>query len=261
MTGSLLKKFLVLILLAINATVLGQDCSFLAKDIQGNTYTTVNNEVIKVSANNAGTFRISNKLLGDIYTIDIRNPMRPLLFYKDVQKLVITDNTLSKQNQSVISFEELGMYQITVIGSSKIDNGIWLYDQELFQIIKIDQHIKRKIETGNLKQILRLENLEPLKLIETGGYLYLQCKNNGILVFDIYGTYYKTIPLKEIKTWNIENNLLLYTSQEQAFAYNIKTLEVIELQKLDNINPVWIDNKIVYFCNGNIVQQQALKIE
>jgi hypothetical protein len=247
-------------MLVINIGVFSQDCGFLAVDIQGNYYSTQNNEIIKKSANNAGTFRISNKLLGDIYAIDIRNPMRPLLFYKDVQKMVITDNTLSEQNQSVISFEELGMYQITCIAGSKIDNGIWLYDQELFQIVKVDQYFKRIIETGNLKQILALENLEPIKMIESGGYLYLQCANNGILVFDIYGTYFKTVPLLEIDTWNIMNNFLLYTSRRQAFAYNIKTLEITDLQKLDTANPVWIDKTNVYFCKGVTVVKQDLKI-
>ncbi len=261
MIESLQKKFLALMLIVINVSFFAQDCGFLAIDIQGNTYSTKNNEIIKESANNAGTFRISNKLLGDIFSIDVRNPMRPLLFYKDVQKLVITDNTLSKQNQSVISFEELGMYQITAVASSKMDNGIWLYDQELFQIVKINQHIDRIIETGNLKQILGLENLEPLKMIEVGGYLYLHCANNGILVFDIYGTYFKTIPLLNIDTWNISNNFLLYTSKGQAFAYHIKTLEILDLQKLNRSNPIWIDFKTVYFCKDNTLVKQDLKID
>lgn len=261
MTESLQKKFLALMLLVSSFSLFAQDCGFLGVDIQGNTYTSKQNEIIKESANNAGIFRISNKLLGNIYTIDVRNAMRPLLFYKDVQKLVITDNTLSKQNQSVISFEELGMYQITVIASSKMDNGIWLYDQELFQIVKINQHIERVIETGNLKQILALENLEPLKMIEVGGYLYLHCANNGILVFDIYGTYYKTIPLLSIDTWNISNDFLLYTSKGQAFAYHIKTIEIIDLQKLNTPNPVWIDNRTVYYCKDNKIIKQDLKID
>ncbi len=259
MTEFLPKKFLALMLLVINVSLFSQNCGFLGTDIQGNSYSTLKNEIIKVSANNAGTFRISNKLLGDIHTIDVRNPMRPILFYKDVQKMIITDNTLSEQNQSVISFEELGMYQITCVASSKIDNGIWLYDQELFQIVKVDQYLQKKIETGNLMQILNLKNLEPIKMIEANGYLYMQCINNGILVFDIYGTYYKKIPIGDISNWNVQNNQIYYTTDEFAKSFNLQTLEITELVILDKKHPIWIEKSMVYFCEGSKIIQQALK--
>jgi hypothetical protein len=233
-----------------------QNCHFISTDIQGNQYFLDKNELTKVSENNAGTFAFSNKTLGTLTQIEVNNAMRPLLFYGDVQKLVITDNTLSKQNQNIISFEEIGMYQITCIASSRMDNGIWLYDQELFQIVKIDQHLNRTIETGNLKQLLALENLEPIKMMEMNGFLYVHCANNGLLVFDIYGTYYKTIPLLSIDTWNIMNDQLLYTSEGKAYSYDIKTLEIMELCELTSSNPIWIDGSKVYSCNeGKLIQQ------
>ena len=259
MIGSLQKKFLTLMLLVVSYSFQAQDCGFLGVDMQGNTYTSQQNEIIKESANNAGTFRISNKLLGNIHAIDVMNPMRPLLFYKDVQKLVITDNTLSRQNQSVISFEEIGMYQITCVASSRMDNGTWLFDQELFQIVKVNQHLERVIETGNLKQILNLENLDPIKMIESNGFLYLHCVNNGILVFDIYGTYYKKIPLEDITTWNIQNNFLIYISVNKAYSFDLKTLEIAELANLDKKNPVWIEKSKIYYCENSTIVQQNIK--
>lgn len=258
MTGPLLKKFLALMLIASSFNLIAQDCGFLAMDIQGNKYTTKQNEIIMESANNAGTFRFSNKLLGDIYAIDVKNPMNPLLFYRDVQKLVITDNTLSEQNQSVISFQELGMYQITCIASSRMDNGIWLYDQELFQIVKVNQHFQRVIETGNLMQILNLDNFEPVKMIESNGFLFVQSTSIGVLVFDIYGTYYKTIPLKDITVWNIVNNHLYCVSENIPIKFNLQTLEITTLEELERKHPVWIDRDIIYFCEDSKITQQVI---
>jgi hypothetical protein len=260
MTESLRKKFFALMLLASSYGLFAQDCGFLGVDIQGNIYTSKLNEIILKSANNAGTFRFSNKLLGNIYSIDVKNPMRPLLFYRDIQKLVITDNTLSEQKQSVISFQELGMYQITCIASSRIDNGIWLYDREMFQIIKVNQHFQRVIETGNLMQILSLNDFEPIKMIEANGFLYVQCTAIGILVFDIYGTYYKSIPIKGISIWNIVNNHMYCIADNEPLKFNLKTLEITELGELQSEHPVSIEQQNIYFCDGSkIVKQNILK--
>lgn len=252
MTGILRKKFwLFLVLLTFNQIIIGQKPNDLCIDLQESSYLVFDQEILKHNYPSHSDFRYSNKLLGNIHALDVTNPLRPLIFFKDVQKLVVTDNTLSNQNQEVISFEELDMYQILCVASSRIDNGIWIYDQEFFQIVKLSRTLERVIETGNLKQILNLENLSPVNMMERNGYLYLLCENNGILIFDIYGTYYKTIPVHDVMTWNVIDNVIYYVTPKGCFKYQIKAFEneeiILESQPRATIK--WIDNQSVYFLN------------
>ena len=76
-------------------------------------------------------------MLGSIDQVDVSNPLRPLLFYKDQGLIIVLDNTLSQQ-KNPISLNELGLYQTSCIANSNFDNGIWLYDVDVNEIIKID---------------------------------------------------------------------------------------------------------------------------
>lgn len=220
-------------------------------DIQGNTYQIFDQEIVKLNAATAEEFRYSNKLLGNISMVDVTNPLRPLIFYADVQKMVITDNTLSKQNQQVISFEGLDMFQIQCIASSKINNGIWVYDQELLQIVKLDRTLNREIETGNLLQILNLNELAPSKMIEKSGYLYVYCPYNGVLIFDMYGTFYRKIPLKDILVWNVLEDKIVYTTLKGIWVYHLKDFKSEQLEKkmLSPDKVLWIDELFIYYLN------------
>lgn len=256
MNGHLPKKYLLFILVFVNSlAIFSQKLQQYSVDVQGNTYEIYTQEILKHNAATNTDFRFSSKLLGNIHSLDIWNPLRPLIFYKDVQKLVITDNTLSTQYQEVISFEEINMFQILCIASSRVDNGIWVYDQDLFQIVKLSQKLERIIETGNLKQVLGLENLSPTSMIEKNGYLYVHCENNGILIFDIYGTYYKTIPIDNISVWNIFDDKIYYIKERETYVYSLKDFisENLNVTYPKSNNALWIDENFIYHRDNNSV--------
>lgn len=242
---------LLLTLQTIN--LFSQELRQFQVDLQGSTYRIYDQEIVKFNAPTNEEFRYSNKLLGNISLLDVSIPLRPLIFYSDVQKLVITDNTLSNQNQEVISFEELGMFQIQCIASSKINNGIWVYDQELLQIVKLDRTLNRIVETGNLLQLLNLEELTPTKMIEKGGYLYVYCPINGFLIFDIYGTFYKKIPIKEIAVWNIIDGKILYVQHRDSYVYYLKDFvsEPLNSTYPKSNKILWIDDSYLYHSDNN----------
>ncbi len=238
----------------------GQAIQQYQVDLQGNTYSISDQEIVKITAATDEEFRYSNKLLGNIDQLDLTNPLRPLVFYKDVQKLVITDNTLSKQNQQIISFEELGMFQIQCVATSKIDNGIWVYDQELLQIVKLDRTLDRVIETGNLLQLLNLAEFTPERMVEKSGYLYVYCPNNGFLIFDMYGTFYKQIPISDIAVWNIVENQILYVKEHEAYVYHLKDFvsEPLKTTYPKSNKILWIDETSIYHLGKKGVEKTQL---
>lgn len=188
-----------------------------------------NNQVFKLNYNGDTLYTYSNKTLGNISCLDVNNTLRPVLFFKENARIVVTDNTLSAQQNSY-SLEDLNLYQTQLIATSLVDNGLWIYDQELFQLIKINKGFERIYESGNLEQILQKENLNPTQIIEHRDYVYMVCPEHGVLVFDIYGSYVKSVPVLSINEIQIENNTLYYQKENSYYGYNLISFEEVKIE-------------------------------
>jgi WD40 repeat protein len=269
MTENLQKKFLIYLplLILINCTVRKspseaaydeeEQCGTVVFDNQGNQFNINNNEIHKMSKAGDTLFVYSSNLYGNIAKLDVSNPMRPLIYYAESQKVIVTDNTLSKQQLQIINLDEIDLYQTITIANSSFDNGIWIYDQSNFQLIKINTFLKKTLETGNLSQILSKDNFSPIKMQEANGLLYLECKNNGILVFDMYGTFYKNLGLTNILHWNIANDLLFFITDSEISTLNIKTKEISILaprKNLEDLEIIHISSLGVSVCENFSIQ-------
>ena len=254
-------KHILILLLLISLQVSSQEKWNLVKKMEvniddfytdnlGYIYQLKNNEIIKINYDGDTLFQFSDKLLGDITELDVRNTLRPIIFCKDNAQLIITDNTLTIQNQG-IDLSELDLYQASLIASSRIDNGIWIYDRELFQLIKINSSVERIYESGNLEQILGKENLNPIQLVEFENKVYLLSKENGIMVFDIYGSYINTIEIKNIEAIQILSQAILYQKEEKYYVYNPMDFESKEVDfPVPNIRKARIEKNNLILWNG-----------
>lgn len=233
------------------------NCESCITDTQNNFFCIENNEVVKYNVEQEELYRYSNKALGTIFSIDAINPLRPILFYKESQHIVITDNTLSSMNDEVISLEPLGLYQTQLIASSRMDDGIWLFDQANFQLIKLDKSFQIVFESGNLEQILGKEDLNPIQMIEKHGLLYMLTAKYGFLVFDIYGTFHKSIPLIGITSFSIKGDYLFYLIDKKVSVLNTKTQEIGDIKLTEEINSILdVNGSIMLGCvRGNILSQ------
>lgn len=163
----------------------------------------------------------SNKNFGAITSADVTNPLRILLYYRDFGRVVFLDNTLS-QNGEPIALEKLG-YPLAILAATSYDNGIWIYDQPTFELIRFDQNLQITSRTGNLSQILGIE-LRPDFLLEKDNQVFLK-HLTGIMVFDVFGTYIKTIPIENISSFQVADDNIIYFSDGQLHTWNIKTAE------------------------------------
>ena len=110
-----------------------------------------NNQIFKLNYAGDTLYVYSDKTLGNINCLDVNNTLRPILFFKENARIVVTDNTLSAQQNSY-SLEDLDLYQAQLIATSLVDNGIWIYDQELFQLIKVNKAHFQVVFLLNLKK-------------------------------------------------------------------------------------------------------------
>jgi hypothetical protein len=220
----------------------------------GNIYVITDNEIVKYNASGVLQKKFSTKRYGKIDFVDAMNPLKVLVYYKDFQQLLFLDNQLT-ESSSMISIETLGYEQTSLVCSSS-NNSFWLYDKQNNELSRFDSELKSLVKTGNLKRILDID-IKPNFMQEHNNYVYVNCSNEGILVFDIYGTFYKTIPLKNLKEFNVVNGDVFYYENNTLKQYQAQTFNTIEKQFTDTLI------KTVYWQNNHFykVYQDSLVVE
>ena len=187
-----------------------------------NSYLINGEEIIKYNANGKQLLKYSNKRFGNITTIDATNALKVLLYYKDFQQLVFLDNQLS-QNGDAISLEKLG-YEQTDLVCSSFNNSFWIYNKQSNELVRFNENSQQIAKTGNLKQLLQAE-LKPDFMIEYNSYLYLNCQDIGIYVFDMYGTFTKIISLKNLRSFQVNEDIIYFFRGNSFNSYNCKAFE------------------------------------
>jgi hypothetical protein len=196
--------------------------NYFSTDNIGNVYTVKEDELIKYLANGKLFARYSNLKLGSITTVDATNPLKLLLYYRDFQQIVFLDNQLTA-NSEPISLETLG-YEQTDLVCAGANNSFWIYNKQNNELLRFDETSKKIASTGNLKQILQAD-LKPNFMREHNGYLFLNSPETGIYVFDIFGTFSKIISLKNLKQFEVNEDIIYYQKDSLYCSYNYKLFE------------------------------------
>ena len=192
------------------------DVDFIRVDNLLNIYRIYQSEVAKFDDHGKLQFRYSDKQLGAIGGMDVSYSLRPLVLYPELNYLVLLDNTLSNNRGSINLLDhDIGL---GILACSSVQNHFWVYDSMRFSLIRTDENFNTVSSTGNLSQILGVE-LNPTGITEYANRVYLNNPTTGILVFDVYGTYIKTIPIKGIEDFQVFENEIVYFSKGKLIRY------------------------------------------
>jgi hypothetical protein len=159
------------------------------------------------------------KNYGKLNTIDVSNPLKLLLFYKNFSTVVILDRFLA--NQSVLDLKKFSILNPSAIGNS-YDNNIWVYDEYDNKLKKIDEQGNRLLETPDFRTVFN-QSISPQKILSDNGLVYLADTTNGIFVFDNYGSFKRKIPVKSWQTIAIANNNIISANNELITVFNSST--------------------------------------
>ena len=204
----------------------------LAVDNFQSFYSAADNSVLKFSSDGKFVCRYEEFKYGKIGMIDVGNPMKMMVYYPDFSTVVTLDKFLSPLN--TYNFFELGYQNISAVASST-DGRIWFYDNTDFKLKKIDETGKVFLESQQLNVLLE-QAPNPNFMKERDNKVYMNDPNLGILVFDLFGSYSKTIPLKGLKRFQVLQDEIVYFENGQINAYNPTTLDVKSLALPDTID-------------------------
>ena len=161
------------------------DITAFAADNFDNIYLLNSSDQIKKINENGDSVAVFNNVrrYGKVAQIDVSNPLRVLLYYKDFSTVVILDRLLSIR--TTIDFRKQDIFQVQAVCLS-YDNQIWLYDEFEHKLKKIDENGKLLFATTDFRQLFG-EAFSFTSISDQDGFLYLYDKNKGVYVFDYYG--------------------------------------------------------------------------
>ncbi len=251
-----MKKLILILIYLLSFEIKAQNNSIEFKgrafttDQTGSYYEIYSNQIIKIGKNGQRQFTYSNNILGEISSVDVSNPMKIVVFFKDFSKVVVLDNTLTEQG-GVLDLNEISLEETSLVCTS-YNNGIWYYNPVKFQLTRIENTINITNTSANISTLLN-KNIQPNFLVEFNNRVYLNDSTQGVLVFDIYGTYLKTLPIFGLTTFQVKEKYLLYVNQlGQIETYDFFTLEKLVFKPLQyvNIKNVRIENQTIYIIDS-----------
>jgi hypothetical protein len=232
-------------------TVVGP-ASFMTSDNLGNLYLIVNNELRKYDENGTLLKTFSDKSRGMLSFADVSDPLKILLYYHDFRQLLFLDNMLSVKGDALL-LDDLGILQ-PMLACTSYDNGFWVYDQQDFQLLRFDKNLNASNQSGNIVQLTGLK-IKPNFLTEVSDKVYMNDPEHGILVFDKYGTYARTLPIKNLSSFQVREESILYSDSSKMIRYNLKTFEQQSMQlPQKNAAGVRIEKERLYIKDSTSVK-------
>lgn len=178
------------------------------------------NELVKYNAKGVVLFRFNNNRLGELSWVDATDPFNLLLYYPEYMTLITLDRTLGMTGE--FQLYDMDIAEVTAVAMTN-DNNIWLHDQTRARIVKINKQGNILNESGNLN--LLFENISPPNfMLEHDNLLYVNIPDRGILVFDNFATYLKTIPIKSLERFQIIDKQLIYEEGNAVNSFHLKSL-------------------------------------
>lgn len=161
-------------------------------------------------------YEIAPKRFGFPTHLDVTDPLRPLIFYRDQGLVVVLDNTLSEQGSPIELFN-LGIGQPWFICQSA-DNHYWIYDLDNFELLRFDKNLQTVARSGNLYQVCGYKVM-PSWMLEKNSKLYVAYPERGVFVFDLFGTLLEVFPVEGTERFQVIGGELIIFNNNKIYRY------------------------------------------
>ena len=208
----------------------------------------IDNQVSLLKYDNKGKklFEYSNPSFSGIYEVDVSDPYKVLLFYRDQQKIVFLDNTLSELSIKDLTHSENRYFSCL---SRSIEGDLWAYEMNSQKLIKLSGEMEILDESFPLYQE-GISGISP-NFISVGiENVILGDPDLGVFLFDHLANYQKKLPIYSFSYLKNMGTKMLYYQDDGFYIYDKEVFE--EKRILENLE----DQKILFAINrreGQIV--------
>lgn len=229
--------FLLLILLPFYGMTQADSIFRHIKTIQGDivdfTVDNLDNLYILNSRNQIKKYNVNGdsvaiyndvKKFGQATLIDVSNPLKILLYYRDFTTVVMLDRFLNSVNS--IDLRKQNIFQAKAIGQS-YDNKIWVYDELENKLKKVGEDGKLIQETPDFRLLLGAAP-SPIKIFDENRYVYVYDSVYGVYVFDYFGALKNNIMIDHWQNFKVAGKYIFGSRSDTLFRYEISTFRLDE---------------------------------
>lgn len=190
-------------------------------DNLGNIYLINSDNQLKKVSSSGDSLAVFNivKTLGKLYSIDVTNPLKILLYYREFATIVEVDRFLNILN--TIDLRNLSIYQAKSVALA-YDNNIWVYDELDAKLKRIGDDGSLIDQTTDIRQVTETAP-DPSFMADQSGYVYLYDSTRGLYLFDHYGSLQKKVQITGWKDPAVIEKNLLGRDDKQFFRYQVNT--------------------------------------
>jgi hypothetical protein len=205
--------------------------------------------IIKFDSKGTVMFEQSLKKYGQIASIDARNPMKILFFSEEQQSVFYTDNTLTKQGNT-IDLVAYDLSYVTQVSASKRADKIWAFDQDNSKVNLISSVKSQNQKIENLSGILDFNKVN--QFFEANDNLWIVDTTQGVFQFDIYGTLLANYKEKKIDFFDVDSKYLYFLKNDIIYFENIINPSIKNAVKL----PISKVNKFKIINNTVLLERE-----
>ncbi len=200
--------------------------NYLNVDILDNIYLITHSSQLKKLSATGDSLAVFNdvKKYGNPSSIDVNNPLKIIVYYKNFATIVVLDRLLVLRNS--INLRNKNIYTVDALCSS-YDNNIWIFDEQDFKIKKIDEQGTIITESADMRMLTN-ETPSPIQIIDASNQLFLYDKKNGFYLFDYYGAFKSSLPFLNWQNVAIDHNVIYGFSANKLFSYTLQSLQLKE---------------------------------
>lgn len=194
--------------------------SYFNFDALGNLYVINESGQIKKYSTNGDSSQVFQdvKKWGRPNYLDVSNPLKIRVFFPDFLSIVTIDRLMNPRN--TVNLRKNNHFRVKGIATS-YDNHLWIYDEQLCRIFKMDDEGKMLLESADLRNITG-QTPSNIRLMDRNGEIYLFDAKSGIFILDYYGAFKKRIPEMFGKNGGIDNEYAYVFEDEVLKMYHIK---------------------------------------
>lgn len=187
-------------------------------------YYTLHQNVIEKKGRNK-VYVYNNIQLGNVEHVDISNPLKILVFYKDQNTIAILDNTLSEIR--IVNFNFTSEFRKISKASVAYDNHAWIYNE-----LNQEAELYNYIEDRTILKTLPF-NEEVLEQKSNYNYCWIMTEST-LYCYNIYGSLVSSFDNNNYKELSLYKNDVLLKKENSLFYLN----------QSDEINRIEIDEEI-----------------
>ncbi|PVD52545.1 hypothetical protein DC498_08410 [Terrimonas sp.] len=204
------------------------DAAAFTVDNLGNLYMLTSKGLLKKYNNRGDSLNVFNDVrrYGSVCAMDVTNPMKVLLYYRDFSTVVMLDRFLNRIN--IVDLRKAGIFQAKAVALS-YDNNLWVFDEQSAKLKKIGDDSKLLSETVDLRQVLNAIP-SPDKIIDRDGFVYLYDKDKGLYIFDYYGALKNELAITGLTGLQVINKTVLGRKDNKFVKYTLGTFDMQEVE-------------------------------